>query len=432
MSGDPFEDYLSRLAAGLRTPPARTAEIAAEAEDHLRESAAARRAAGLGEDEAQRAAIAAFGSVRQVVRAHRPSASAYTLAAAMLAWPLLAGYLVLTAVLGGLVLWSDLAGGRVTTEVFGRNAQGNRVITTTRLAVGPLAGQLAAVIGGCLLAGVLLLTAFLVTRRWYLRSGRGVVRLPRGIFSLAAAVALLAIAFANVTEHLPDVLPVAAGPFQLGYGGYVAAMLLGLGCVIRGLDSLAAGSGAGEPVSGGRASAAGYAAAAAMKTCHVLGSYLLLTALLGAVLLSWDVTGGGLRRAGGLVAVAPFAGCVLAGVLLFAVQRLTGRHCRRTGLVPARPPRRLALPLVALGLLGLALGEYAFYTRDVMGQLHVSDAVGDLILGSQWAVELSGIAAVVRLLAALAGPLRRRGAHAVGRARPAASPPESGDLAPAG
>ena len=56
VNGDLIDDYLARLRAGLRTPPARTAEIVAEAEDHLRESAAAGRAAGLDEAAAQRAA----------------------------------------------------------------------------------------------------------------------------------------------------------------------------------------------------------------------------------------------------------------------------------------------------------------------------------------------------------------------------------------
>ena len=33
MSGDPIDEYVAALRAGLRTPPARTAEILAEAED---------------------------------------------------------------------------------------------------------------------------------------------------------------------------------------------------------------------------------------------------------------------------------------------------------------------------------------------------------------------------------------------------------------
>jgi hypothetical protein len=41
VNGDLIEQYLSRLRADLRTPAERTAQILAEAEDHLRESVAA-------------------------------------------------------------------------------------------------------------------------------------------------------------------------------------------------------------------------------------------------------------------------------------------------------------------------------------------------------------------------------------------------------
>jgi hypothetical protein len=67
---DLIEDYLVELRAGLRLPPARAGLILAEAEDHLRETVAGGRAAGMTELEAQQAAISAFGSVRAVVRAH--------------------------------------------------------------------------------------------------------------------------------------------------------------------------------------------------------------------------------------------------------------------------------------------------------------------------------------------------------------------------
>jgi uncharacterized membrane protein len=75
MSGDLIDQYLTRLRASLRTPPDRTEQILTEAEDHLRESAAAGEALGLTEREAQESAIAAFGQVRAVVRAHRRPAA---------------------------------------------------------------------------------------------------------------------------------------------------------------------------------------------------------------------------------------------------------------------------------------------------------------------------------------------------------------------
>jgi hypothetical protein len=71
VSEDLIERYLGELRGRLRTSPDRTAEILAEAVDHLRESAAAGLAIGMTEQEAQEAAISAFGSVRAVARAHR-------------------------------------------------------------------------------------------------------------------------------------------------------------------------------------------------------------------------------------------------------------------------------------------------------------------------------------------------------------------------
>ena len=66
----PVEEYLRQLRAGLRTRPEETSRILAEAEDHLRESVAAGRAAGLTETEAAEAAISSFGTVR-AVHAHQ-------------------------------------------------------------------------------------------------------------------------------------------------------------------------------------------------------------------------------------------------------------------------------------------------------------------------------------------------------------------------
>jgi hypothetical protein len=85
---DLIEAYLGELRAKLRTPDAEL--VLAEAEDHLRESAAAGRAIGMNEREAQEAAISAFGSVRAVVRAHTfrrdPATAGLVLAALKLGW----------------------------------------------------------------------------------------------------------------------------------------------------------------------------------------------------------------------------------------------------------------------------------------------------------------------------------------------------------
>jgi hypothetical protein len=59
------------MAVGRRPGPGRAELIAAEAEDHLRETAAAGMEIGMTELEAQQAAISSFGPIRAVVRAHR-------------------------------------------------------------------------------------------------------------------------------------------------------------------------------------------------------------------------------------------------------------------------------------------------------------------------------------------------------------------------
>lgn len=94
MTEDLIAQYLAQLRAGLRTPPERTEQILAEAEDHLRESAAAGEATGLTERAAQEAALAAFGQVGAVVRAHRRPAAALLAEIGMAAMKLAAVYLL--------------------------------------------------------------------------------------------------------------------------------------------------------------------------------------------------------------------------------------------------------------------------------------------------------------------------------------------------
>ena len=74
MSGaatDLITGYLAELRAGLWVPAAEAELIVAEAEDHLRETAAVGMEIGMTELEAHRAAISSFGPVRAVIRAHR-------------------------------------------------------------------------------------------------------------------------------------------------------------------------------------------------------------------------------------------------------------------------------------------------------------------------------------------------------------------------
>jgi hypothetical protein len=103
MSGaapDLIAGYLEELHAGLRVPAAEADLIAAEAEDHLRETAAAGMAIGMTELEAQQAAISSFGPVRAVVQAHRRR-TVTAGGVAMAAWKL-AALLATTVGVGGL------------------------------------------------------------------------------------------------------------------------------------------------------------------------------------------------------------------------------------------------------------------------------------------------------------------------------------------
>ena len=102
MSGvapDLIAGYLEDLYAGLLVPAAEAELIAAEAEDHLRETAAAGIAIGMTELEAQQAAISSFGPIRAVVRAHRRRTVTVG-GAAMAAWKL-AALLATTVGVGG-------------------------------------------------------------------------------------------------------------------------------------------------------------------------------------------------------------------------------------------------------------------------------------------------------------------------------------------
>ena len=111
----PIDDYRRQLRASLRTPPEETGRILAEAEDHLRESLAAGRTAGLTETEAQQAAISAFGSVNAVVRAHERRGGAVALAGNLVlaAWKLAGLFLLAVGASGLLDLIMDRTAGQL-------------------------------------------------------------------------------------------------------------------------------------------------------------------------------------------------------------------------------------------------------------------------------------------------------------------------------
>jgi hypothetical protein len=77
------------------------------------------------------------------------------------------------------------------------------------------------------------------------------------------------------------------------------------------------------------------------------------------------------------------------------------------------------------GLVLLGVAEYLFFGGDVMGQLHVSDGLADLILGSQWAAVVIGASYAPRTLVTLIGrSLASRNATGGG------APPDNAGLAP--
>lgn len=234
---DLVEAYLSDLRARLRTPDA--ALVLAEAEDHLRESAAAGLAIGMSEREAQQAAISAFGSARAVVRAHSLSKGQ------------VAADLVMTALkLGWIGLFSVAASGFVAlamNRLFGRNFVGGAPVGTKFspaqcqhwLAVWPGAHTCAQaamlesssdavwlrVFGGGI-GGMALLGVYLLALMYWHKGGVRV--LPSGFFPLAAtgvfAVGALALVVCTFT----------GGPLggPAGPGSYLSGAVVALGMAV--------------------------------------------------------------------------------------------------------------------------------------------------------------------------------------------------------
>jgi hypothetical protein len=423
VNGDLIDDYLTRLRAGLRTPPARTAEIVAEAEDHLRESAAAGRAAGLDEAAAQRTAVAAFGPVRQVIVAHRPTPAAYAAAAGMRAWPLIGCYLLLSALIGGLAIWREIAAFRgVVTPVTSHGA-------TFLLPGRPDAVQPAAVLGGDVLAGLAVIAGFLVVRRRG-RFGAALVPLPRGLFPLAAGIALLGLAVVvDHREHSHGFgwLPHVSGIYELTSGGGVAAAaLLGACCVLRALVTLAeAALPPRQPAVAGRPSAglfvparprardrripvSAYAVEAGLQAGQWLGSFLLIAALIAGVLLyvEEDQGGGWFQWRYLPVWEAGCAGCGLAGALLFALVIRTG-HRHQESRARVTLPRWLTLRATAALLVVIAVTEYRIVADNANGRLSGALAWHPawqclywVVVGVQFAAMLMGVACVGRWILA--------------------------------
>lgn len=425
MSGDLIDEYLAALRVGLRTPPARTAEILAEAEDHLRESVAAALQAGhLSDAAAQRAAIEAFGPVKAVTRAYRPSLSTFAAAAALKSWPLLAAYVLLTAVFGGLLPGTD--GDRSIVAI--KSVSSSRVIRWDL--VRPSVSDLAATFGVFVLVGAVLIVGLLIIRRRTRRSGLALLRLPHGLLPLLAGIVLLAaemVWYQVLRSYELGRLPGVSSTRELFAGGQDSALLLGLGCVLWFLIGMV-----GTPAEAGsrrrirRPGVTAYAVEAGLAACQLIGGYLLLTALIGGQFgplvenlganpsSAWPYTGPG---------AVMFCGCVAGGVLLTAGP-LIARQRRQQSVCLLRG---ISLLVAVLALAALGFAEYRFFAGDVMGSLHVPDGIAELVLSSQWAAVLLGTAWALRTLVSLV-----RWALPGRRGTGEAAPPEGADLAPAG
>lgn len=180
---DPIQRYLDELRLSLRIPEA--GRILVEAEDHLRAATAAGIAEGLTEREAQQAAIAGFGPVREIVYAHqtrhgRVAAVLADLAIAL--WRVAAFYLLAAFLLG-------LAG-------LLRPGSGCPTHASCKLpTLVPEPSALAALIfwAATGAAGLALLAAYFAVRRVQRHRGR-VWSVPLGgYFPLAAAAASAAV-----------------------------------------------------------------------------------------------------------------------------------------------------------------------------------------------------------------------------------------------
>ena len=233
---DLIAGYLEELYAGLRVPAAEAELIAAEAEDHLRETAAAGIAIGMTELEAQQAAISSFGPIRAVVRAHRRR-TVTAGGVAMAAWKL-AALLATTVGVGG------LAGMGIFTYLLRSAPDGPGPVPTVAVVYAAMAA------GGLVLLAARRLTGHRTPRRDPLSPG-----VTASCFLVASA--LLGI-FGFVLRSAPAVPPGPTGPcsFVCDVGGPAPASSPGPGA-----GPVLTGAGRLRDHGGGRPGSAGHAPA---------------------------------------------------------------------------------------------------------------------------------------------------------------------------
>lgn len=239
-----IDEYLAELRRQLRLRPAEAALVVAEAEDHLRETVASALEAGLTQEEAELAAISAFGSVQAVVRAHAdhpslrlsgrgPAAVAAELALA--AWKLAGTGLAAVGISGLVVAVSNHVLGPGFTGRSASGVTGDAASCAHWLSQWPGVHTCAAAytlevssdavvlrIGAGLL-GVALLLAYCLARRLLRGHGPGTAAPLAGWYPLLAAgvfgVGALSLALAQLTR-----IGVTAGPGFLLSGAIVAAV----------------------------------------------------------------------------------------------------------------------------------------------------------------------------------------------------------------
>jgi hypothetical protein len=242
--GDLIDGYLGelrrRLEVGMvRNSGERAAQVAAEAEDHLREATAVSVAAGMSEQDAQRAAIAAFGDARTVARAHRPRAVAVLATVATALCALLGTYTLVATVAGGVVgFWASFAAsdlGAMTVPSHGDASasamSGNETLLSRLTAGGYDPAGYAASFGLIALIGIALLAAYFIVRRRRRANGGAarVVPLP-GLFYPVAAAGMPLLGLVELAAPLHGFLPVPLGhlkgSYELGMGAVIACAVM--------------------------------------------------------------------------------------------------------------------------------------------------------------------------------------------------------------
>ena len=203
--GDPIEEYLDQLRAGLRAAPHEAELILAEAEDHLRETAAAGLAIGMTEREAQEVAISSFGPVRAVVRAHQARhgrVAAVLGDAFMVAWKL-SSLLLVTFGLSGLAAVAIFTprqravGLSLRYHIWRSGPHLLRTIWARPIVFNPDVRWLAW--SATAAAGLILLAGYRLARRRQWRRGRLPGPMLAGLFPLLAVGFFGAVAVALVT-----------------------------------------------------------------------------------------------------------------------------------------------------------------------------------------------------------------------------------------